>query len=733
VTIYVKVGTIAWVHKISNTIEFCVEVDALDLLFNMLMDFFVDHGSKENMAFFVQSLEPYILSGRIKRIPDFAVGKLMAFYLRSEAEDTIGRILLNLDPGTIVAEQVLPIIKEYKLLTAGAFVCANNGDFVAPARMMMAAFLEEKDELRRMHYCYKLLWYLRMSFRGEVFLSGRLGREALTGVVSALGQWMEREEGLGALMRADVVCLLKVLWEAAEGGGLEDGAGLLSALQSAAGDETYLQLQVACFVCKVSQAKLYRIPYTVAVATSAALLQVRTNIENNPIGGSTIEAYIHNFVFGEKNRLAFLELNLAEISTHVLRILKDCENLQQSDQNLLLDYAQNPEHCLIRVFLYDLQEESIKALDTFLNSYDSSIKLQIFEWLDRKFSQSEQQELKSEVLKVFSILVEIDSDRTAQLVKNWFESSQSYIIKQLDKAPELQLKYLGELIKDQFDKDLLLRYVRLLCSHSRPQLMKFLKSCEIEYIEECLKICQEHKVVDAEAFLHEKLGAVNEALDLWKSVIQESKADLMRKIYKKEQIQGQSFVELGKRIQKYGKVCIRNDSALDRSELEEFWFAIFRECLDTFVDFKDFFYLYPQLEPVLHSSISFVLTHMLEHVELASILTCISTEYDEFPFKHIRNNIVQVLERFSYQRVIKQQALKLVKEDTATNVSLLYSSRLEGHASDFFLCRNCGKKVSHNSGSVYIFACGHVFHRRCQEIPACLICTYGPFPRWYFY
>ena len=269
----------------------------------------------------------------------------------------------------------------------------------------------------------------------------------------------------------------------------------------------------------------------------------------------------------------------------------------------------------------------------------------------------------------------------------------------------------------------------MLCQHSPEGVLKFLKTRDVEFFDECLKICSEYKNILAEAYLNEKIGAVTEALDLLISTVQTTRLRLIAKMRKKEVITAASISELGKRISKYGKVCIRNKGALENSELGEFWFNIFRNTLDCYVEFKDFFYLYPQLEPMMHNSISFVLSNMLENVDLSQIINCISKEYDEFPFKHMRDNIIEVLIRHSHQNKILLLAIKLLKADTAVNISLLLTSRLEGLASDFFLCRSCGKKINGGSTGIFIFACGHVYHKRCQEIPVCLLCTETEFSK----
>lgn len=723
ITIYVKVGTIDWVHKISNTIEFCVGTESLDLLFNMLLDFFIDHGGKESMEYFVYTLEPYILTGKIKKIPIFVLGKLMAFYLRCNSEPVIEKILLNVDPGSIDSDQVMPILKEYKLFTAAIVIYCNDGDFLSPVVLMIDAIKQEKENFTKTYLIYKVLWYLRLCFRGERFLHGKIYEALYKDIVNKQVNYLLEFNIFTIFFEKDVVSTLKVIWELVELQLLEDYQPLIRNLYENVKESPKSLLNFSCFIAKMSEKTQIPIEHDIIIAISSCLLQVTEPIESSQTHGSDIVSYIHNLNYGGPNNAVFSEFSIKDLGTVLLKLLKSCEKLSNSEQKSLLSMSLKSPHILVKTFLLDTKDNYLESLNIFLQAPNLAEKILVFDWLDSKFKESPHEVLKKKTIDELGTLVEIDSDKTANLVKNWYKNSHTFIIKKLDSAPNLQLKYLAELSPDQFDKDLLLIYVKLLSIHDNKKLVKFLKNFDNDYLEESLKICKEFNSIEAQAYLNEKQGDVKESLDLWAELASETKSSLIRKVYKKEMISAKEILNLGKLIRKYSKVCVRNSKALDLSEIEEFWFRNFKDCLNCFVDFKDYFYLYPQLEPMLHSCLGIILESMLEYVDLAEILDCFASEFDDFPFKHIRQNIIQVLERFSHQQTIKQQALKLLKSDSAVSINQLYYSRLEGHASDFFICRSCGKKISQTSGNILIFACGHVYHKRCQDLPACLICN----------
>ena len=123
---YIKVPSIAWAHKISNTIEFCIGIESLELLFNELFDTIIDQGEPDNMKNFLNTMEPFILNGEIKSIPTPILGKMIGFYLNDKSPNVLERIILNLEPSCIDPGHVLPACEEHNLLTTYIYISTNS-------------------------------------------------------------------------------------------------------------------------------------------------------------------------------------------------------------------------------------------------------------------------------------------------------------------------------------------------------------------------------------------------------------------------------------------------------------------------------------------------------------------------------------------------------------------------------------------------------------------------------
>lgn len=54
--------------------------------------------------------------------------------------------------------------------------------------------------------------------------------------------------------------------------------------------------------------------------------------------------------------------------------------------------------------------------------------------------------------------------------------------------------------------------LQLLCQYEPKYVLHFLETCESYRVDHCLRLCQEHGIIDAAAFLLERVGDVGSAL-----------------------------------------------------------------------------------------------------------------------------------------------------------------------------------------------------------------------------
>lgn len=253
-----------------------------------------------------------------------------------------------------------------------------------------------------------------------------------------------------------------------------------------------------------------------------------------------------------------------------------------------------------------------------------------------------------------NILVEIDSDRTAKIVRDWFENEQHNIIHKLDNAPQLQMKYLGELVKgsakDALEPNLILQYIKLLCELQPDQVLEFLTTRDDYSLDDTLDICMGHKVADASAYLHERLGSVRDALDIMLELVHKRQSQLLNKISSKDHVSDTAINELNKDFEEAIKLCMRSSKREDANDMEEHWFSLLNKALVSYKQFLPYFKNHQKLEHMVQSNIKQILDNMMDIVDFNKIITHIVTNFGDIPFRYFKENIVGVLSRYSYQK-----------------------------------------------------------------------------------
>ena len=733
---FVKSSLLAWVHKISSAIEFCIGIDSLDLLFNELFDTFIDLGGPENMKIFMNTLEPFVLGQEIKRIPTAILGKMIGYYLNSKMPGVLEKIILNLDPGCIDPTHVLAACEEHNLLTAYIFISTNSNsiNFVLPMDKMYLSALNNKGPIEKYMF-YKLLWYYRLCIQGCTFPSGKIPEDLYSYVISKTTTWVINKAHFEYFLAQDSVTFLNTLHL------LFSTQNALQVLCDSSPSYTeiieilifqreissYLFYQITQFILKISAIPQVILDKGTYMRIIRYTLGDHKFTSSSHIYASNIDEYITAFLYRNDVNPGFNELSIEEKGSLLLGAIKRCGKLETEDINELYKLSELSPFTEVQVYLLELKKEYSTCVRYFIKCQSEIVRRKVFDWLNDVFEtidEDDREKLKKEVMDSLAEFVDIDSDATAKIVNDWYEGEHLEIIHKLDNAPKLQMKYLGELAKDTLDEDLVFKYVVLLCENSKDSVLKFLSDRDDYNIEDCLSQCLKHNVVEAAAYLHEKLGNVQDALDILLNRAQENTKTLAFKLKNRELIPKDLLECIHEDIRSCIKLCIRNLSRLDSTECEEHWFQVLKNILSFYKDFEDIFSFNPSLEPTIHSLIKEILEHMMGCVDFNKIITFITKNFGRIPFRHFKDNIFQVLTKHSYQKNIVRQAITLLANDVKDMTKNLYNFRIKGMSRQEF-CAGCfGKLVSDRvfHEKFIIFVCGHGFHARCNRASDCGAC-----------
>ncbi|KAK3007531.1 hypothetical protein RJ639_013239, partial [Escallonia herrerae] len=127
-------------------------------------------------------------------------------------------------------------------------------------------------------------------------------------------------------------------------------------------------------------------------------------------------------------------------------------------------------------------------------------------------------------------------------------------------------------------------YLELLCRYERSSVLKFLETFESYRVEHCLRLCQEYGIIDAAAFLLERVGIVGNALSLTLSglndkfimldaavgaLVSDNGVEPLHTVLKNKEVN--DILDI---VHACIGLCQRNSPRLDPGESEFLWFQL---------------------------------------------------------------------------------------------------------------------------------------------------------------
>ncbi|PPR88490.1 hypothetical protein GOBAR_AA32197 [Gossypium barbadense] len=243
--------------------------------------------------------------------------------------------------------------------------------------------------------------------------------------------------------------------------------------------------------------------------------------------------------------------------------------------------------------------------------------------------------------------------------------------------------------------DMIELYLELLCQFERDSVLKFLETFDSYRVEHCLRLCQEHGIIDAAAFLLERVGDVGSALLLTLSSLNDkfteldtaignavSKVSLSRSgsmEYFNSILKMKEVNDIRNLLQACIELCQRNTPRLNPEESEMLWFRL----LDSFC------------EPLMGSYCNDMVSEKENHAELVGSLG--SQDEEECIIKW------RIPKSHKGGHILRKLNLEIL--------SLPYWECLELMALKEEFCL-LTKTTS--SFRVRVFSCGHATHIQCE-------------------
>ncbi|TKY64154.1 Vacuolar protein sorting-associated protein 8-like [Spatholobus suberectus] len=502
------------------------------------------------------------------------------------------------------------------------------------------------------------------------------------------------------------------------------------------------------------------------------------------------------------------------------QVLALLEVLPESDwdASFVLDLCERAKYHQVCGLIHSARHEYVAALDSYMKDVDEPVHA--FSFINKAFSQltdNDHAAFWSAVILRIPELVELSREGAFHMVISHFSDESSRIITDLHSHPRslfLYLKTLIELhlfgtldlsnlrkddttnplngrqvkdhpqgVKDYLENisnfpkymrenpihvpdDLIELYLELLCQYEGGSVLKFLEMFDSYRVEHCLRLCQEYGIIDAAAFLLERVGDVGSALLLTLSDLNDKFVELdaaVEAVVLNHRTVGSSHMKVFNTVLRTKEVsdihnllraciglCQRNTPRLNPEESEAHWFKLLDSFCDPLMDSyveerayesKNYFGTLAGsadsqqdkdtyksswkisksrnghiLRKLLSQFIKEIVEGMIGFVHLPTIMSKLLSDNGSQEFGDFKLTILGMLGTYGFERRILDAAKSLIEDDTFYTMSVLKKGASHGYAPRSLVCCICNCFLTKNSVSsgVRIFNCGHAVHLQCE-------------------
>ena len=327
-------------HKIPNTIEFCISIGATELLFNEFFEYFqMKSADSKAINLFMDSLEPYIIADRVKTIPETMLAKMINHYLQIRKPEVIEKLILHLDPEQINPDLILPHCKDYRLTTASIFINTQSTkkSYINALKLLREVMRQHQTEEQRRYCVQKILWFIRMTVRGETFPNGRIEDNLWPNILLKVTEWLVKKTHLYELLEVDGVTPFQVIWLLYERG---RPAEVLSSQAPTLHTDLLHVLEVSCerlssiypqytlFVAKVVDQKTVTIPKKECIKVANFLMA--------PPRQSLSYSEVYSRTTSVSNEYAELQYDIEKKGSLILSMLRETQGFTEEEIETLL-------------------------------------------------------------------------------------------------------------------------------------------------------------------------------------------------------------------------------------------------------------------------------------------------------------------------------------------------------------------------------------------------------------
>lgn len=294
----------------------------------------------------------------------------------------------------------------------------------------------------------------------------------------------------------------------------------------------------------------------------------------------------------------------------------------------------------------------------------------------------------------------------------------------------------------EIPEDIELQYFKELCMYCPSEVLNFAQKHLDLPINVCIKYCEDYNIIDCTAFLYERVGNSQGAIDLlirgFNGLLEEMvnilQSSSLLEDAKKVEVINHSFTLYLSVSQdmcvKHSKLCIQTNEDYYQS----YWFAIFDVIIETQRRIKKL--TSSLFQPVLSegqkclnqisTDVMNYVNVMSQYVSLTLIVDRIVTKHKSDTFGGFRSTILDLIDTSIFETNLLTICNKLFADDNWRSVRYLKYARTKSLPAPKPICPICHINIKYNEKiHIIVFSCGHAYHSKClNDSKQCTVC-YG--------
>ncbi|KFM79086.1 Vacuolar protein sorting-associated protein 8-like protein, partial [Stegodyphus mimosarum] len=479
-------------EKVPICVDYCIAVERRDFLFGKMYESF--QADPLALGVFLESLEPYILDGRLKSMTPQIVKDFVDHFSEKKMYDALEACIVRLDIASLDIHQVMTLCWNEGLYDAIIYIY-NHGmnDYVTPFGDLMVILQRAVKRGKQLtddqiKLGNKLLVYISCCLAGRAYPWGDIPQELASDVkfkvfhcvTNLHGKNMEDTEiypYLKTLLHFDTREFLNVLALAFEEPEFCTEIGLAQ------------KQRVVDILLKIMVQNEGFLPTEIGALFTFLARQMAKQENSIMVNRLLFEQVLEHLTNpGDETRLEERQQALME--------LLHAGGLAQVNEERVLTLAERAKFYRVCEHLYEKHQQYDKILECYLQ--DPSRKLQVFYFIEKilnhpKRTAEEKKALETRIIQSIEQLVDIDNRRTSQILLEFFPNQLLSVVTALKDSPEILYQFLQGLFSNKdlgsisplsnkdtpiIDPLVVETYIDLMCQYDLHQVHNYLRRAD---------------------------------------------------------------------------------------------------------------------------------------------------------------------------------------------------------------------------------------------------------------